>query len=430
MKQYILLAFLFFSFTSAFSQYSVRGGTGTPYKAAPVSKLDVYLLDGMQGAQISYTSSDQEKHQWYRYTTKANEAVPIESEQIGNTSTVTNIQDGYGYFVGSNLSPSTSYIWIIDYSKYLPVFQSININEGNDKCNKITINASVDAADLAYYTPTGTYSKLPREYELSYTTMRWDDASVMYYSAEKDINVKNPAAITVDSVFQDTDFILRGDKYAEYFGVAKSMSTPVYQTYMVNAHKVPEKKDKEKVPNEFGNETSGPIFITYNAYANEPVAAMYIWKIFFVQDGSKESQSIARYTDKTISYNFEKEGVYTVQLEVIDRHGVCSDTSVVYTVTIGETEIKVPKAFSPGSSPGVNDEFRISYTSVVSFKCTIFNRWGIKLFEWNDPAKGWDGRVNGKLVPTGAYFYIMEYRTTAGKNKVKRGAVNVLRSGY
>ncbi|MDR1371463.1 MAG: gliding motility-associated C-terminal domain-containing protein [Dysgonamonadaceae bacterium] len=434
MKQHILLAFLFFSFSSGFAQYSVRGGLGTPYKETPVSKMEIYLLHGMQGAQISYTSSGQEKHQWFRYKIKANESVPVESVQVGNVSTVTNIEEGYGYYVGSNLSPATSYVWIIDYSKYLPVFHSININEGNDKCRKIIINASVDAADLGYYTPTGVYDKLPRKYKLTYATLKWEEESLIFISQYEDVSYNNPSIMEIQSPLQDTDFTLNGDQYAEHFGVGKTISTPVYQAVKVEAHRS-YIREKNKAPNEFSGEASdlggsGPIHITFTGHANEPVAGMYIWKISFTPEGSTVSQSIARYTDKTISYNFDREGVYKVQLEVIDRQSVCNDTNVVDPVTIGKTQIIVPQAFSPGSSPGVNDEFRISYTSVVNFKCTIFNRWGTKLYEWNDPARGWDGRVNGRFVPTGVYFYIIQYKGTDGKNKTKKGSVNVLRAKY
>ena len=430
MKQYILLFFLLLLSSSAFAQYTVRGGSGIPYKETPANKVDVYFLNGMQGAQISYTSSDTEAHQWYKYSVKANEAEPITSVQSGNTSTITNVQDDCGYFVGSNLSSATSYVWIIDYSKYIPVFHSININEGDDICNKLTINASVDAKELYYYSPTGIYSILPREYSLSYYTQVLDEENCIFETKYEEIETKNPSEIRINSPFQDTDFTLSGDKYAEHFGIAKTMSTPVFRAVAILAHAV-EKRDKEKVLNEFERETSGPVFATYQAYANEPIAGMYIWKIFFTPEGSTNRQSVARYTDKMLSYNFDREGVYDIQLEVIDRTSICSDTSQVFQVTIGKSEIRVPQAFSPGSSPGVNDEFRVSYTSIVEFKCTIFNRWGTKLYEWNDPAKGWDGRVNGRFVPTGAYVYIIQYKGTAGgKTKVKKGTVNILRGKY
>ena len=431
MKRHILLTFLSLLSMSSFAQYTVRGGVGIPYKETPANKMDVYLLNGMQGAQISYTSSDTEAHQWYKYSIKANEAEPIDCVQSGSTSSITNVQDGFGYFVGSNLSSTTSYVWIIDYSKYLPVFHSIYINEGDNKCEKLTINASVDAEDLYYYTPTGIYSILPREYTLSYYTMELDVESCIFETVlEVNDKIKNPSEIRIDSPFRDTDFTLSGDKYARHFGIEKTMSTPVFQAVALLTHAV-EKRDKEKVPNEFESETSGPIYATYQAYANEPVAAMYIWKIFFKPTESSAMQSIARYTDRTISFNFDREGDYFVQLEVIDRTGVCNDTIQEFTVKIGESEIRIPQAFSPGSSPGVNDEFRVSYTSIVDFKCTIFNRWGTKLYEWNDPAKGWDGRVNGRLVPTGAYVYIIQYKGTKNsKTKVKKGTVNILRGKY
>ena len=430
MKRYILLVFLSLLSMSSFAQYTVRGGSGSPYKETPANKMEVYFLNGMQGAQISYTSSDAEVHQWYKYSVRANEAEPIACVQNGNTSTITNVQDGYGYFVGSNLSSATSYIWIIDYSKYTPVFYSININEGSDKCSKLTINASVAAEELYYYSPTGIYSILSREYTLLYYTQKLDTENCIFETEYKEVETKNPAEIRIDSPYQDTDFTLSGDQYAEHFGIAKTMSTPVFQAVAVLAHAV-EKRNKEKVPNEFNDEASGPVFATYQAYANEPVAAMYIWKIFFRAPNASAMQSVARYTDRTISFNFDKEGDYTVQLEVIDRTGVCNDTLQEFSVKIGEPEIRVPQAFSPGSSPGINDEFRVSYTSIVSFKCTIFNRWGTKLYEWNDPAKGWDGRVNGRFVPTGAYVYIIEYKgTNSSKTKVKKGTVNILRGKF
>jgi hypothetical protein len=50
------------------------------------------------------------------------------------------------------------------------------------------------------------------------------------------------------------------------------------------------------------------------------------------------------------------------------------------------------------------------------------------LYRWTDPSKGWDGRVAGKYVSTGVYFYVIEYKGTDGKNQVRSGDINVLRS--
>jgi len=32
----------------------------------------------------------------------------------------------------------------------------------------------------------------------------------------------------------------------------------------------------------------------------------------------------------------------------------------------------------------------------VKFNGTIFNRWGVEMFHWTNPAEGWDGKKGGK----------------------------------
>jgi gliding motility-associated-like protein len=77
----------------------------------------------------------------------------------------------------------------------------------------------------------------------------------------------------------------------------------------------------------------------------------------------------------------------------------------------------LPNVFSPNGD-GVNDIYqplRTSYVEKVSMK--IFNRWGLQVFETEDPDINWDGKVTGtnKLVSPGVYYYICdvyEYRLT------------------
>jgi gliding motility-associated-like protein len=138
--------------------------------------------------------------------------------------------------------------------------------------------------------------------------------------------------------------------------------------------------------------------------------------------------ALVRYTDKILHYNFETEGNFVVQLEAFDSQSICVDTTRIYNVRIGKSYIQIPNVFSPGSSVGVNDEFRIAYTSIISFKASIYNRWGNLLYQWADPARGWDGRVNGKFVPTGAYFVIVEYTDSHRKKHTESSDINILRA--
>jgi gliding motility-associated-like protein len=39
----------------------------------------------------------------------------------------------------------------------------------------------------------------------------------------------------------------------------------------------------------------------------------------------------------------------------------------------------------------------------------IYSRWGQQVFESNDIGLGWDGTINGKPAPIGAYVWIIFY---------------------
>ena len=90
----------------------------------------------------------------------------------------------------------------------------------------------------------------------------------------------------------------------------------------------------------------------------------------------------------------------------------------------------MPNAFSPNED-GINDIYKAKngYQSITEFHAYIFNRWGQKLYEWTDPAGGWDGKFNGKPVEEGVYFVLVEAKGADGKKYHIRRDVNLLR-GY
>jgi len=435
MKRSIVFLILINLFSSLAAEYSVIGGNGLPLLAKDDSRnrLKIYLLNGLSGVRISYTSSDADSHQWYRYQTNANNAVPVPSVQNGNTSYITDVQDGYGYFVGLPTEPLPHYIWIIDYSRYIPQFFSIKAVEDVDKCDYLTIVADMEAEPLIYYMPSGAPDNLLRTYNLLYNTQEWDENARQFIHVEKNIQTEGFfSEEVIDAPLADTHFTLTGDKFAEHFGFKQTIRSDLYKAIAVRAVGIAE-TTKEHADNELQNTGdalggSAPIEYTFSAYANEPVAAFYIWKISQLDSLTNEMNQIVRYTDKTLRYNFEKDGRYLVELEVIDGRSVCFFTTEPKEIIIESTVIKIPNAFSPGSSIGVNDELRISFSSVISFKASVYNKQGNLLFQWSDPAKGWDGRVHGKFVPTGVYYVLVEYKDSSGKSRSMSRAVNILRS--
>jgi gliding motility-associated-like protein len=64
------------------------------------------------------------------------------------------------------------------------------------------------------------------------------------------------------------------------------------------------------------------------------------------------------------------------------------------------------------------------------FEMTIYDRWGKKVFETNEYAKPWDGKVNGTNQDDGTYYFILRYKSNcATKADVieKHGFVQLLR---
>jgi gliding motility-associated-like protein len=265
-----------------------------------------------------------------------------------------------------------------------------------------------------------------------YDNLEWLEESLAFVPKKEDqIEPGVVSEMVIDAPLTNTVFTFAGDDYATHFGIEQQVSTAEYQAIALEVHAVAE-SFKEAAPNELnavGESLGGsaPVEISFTAYANEPVATMYIWKIVKKDPVTQDSVTLVRYTDKAITYRFEDTGNFTAQLEVVDAQSVCFNNSQVFDVFIGDSDLQLPNAFSPGSTPGVNDEYRVAYKSLVSFKASIYNRWGNLLYHWEDPSQGWDGRVAGKYVPTGVYFIVVEAKGADGKVYRRSSDINVLR---
>jgi gliding motility-associated-like protein len=78
----------------------------------------------------------------------------------------------------------------------------------------------------------------------------------------------------------------------------------------------------------------------------------------------------------------------------------------------------VPNVFTPNGD-GANDEFRVVYRSIKEFHCWVYNRWGMLVYQWSDPAKGWDGTIGGRPAAEGAYFYVIRALGTDADENAK-----------
>ncbi|HZH36968.1 MAG TPA: gliding motility-associated C-terminal domain-containing protein, partial [Flavisolibacter sp.] len=110
---------------------------------------------------------------------------------------------------------------------------------------------------------------------------------------------------------------------------------------------------------------------------------------------------------------------YTLTVTSVDG---CSAADQV-TVKVLKSP-SVPNAFSPNGD-GVHDRWEIQYLdSYPGAIIEVFNRYGQKVFESKGYTKPWDGTVNGKPLPVGTYYYLIDPKN--GRKPIS-GFVDIIR---
>ncbi len=86
------------------------------------------------------------------------------------------------------------------------------------------------------------------------------------------------------------------------------------------------------------------------------------------------------------------------------------DTATV-TVEILCDSLTIYSGFSPNGD-GVNDTFTIlGLSNFPDNELMVFNRWGNRVFEATNYQNNWDGKWEGKDLPDGTYFYVLDLGT-------------------
>ncbi len=134
-----------------------------------------------------------------------------------------------------------------------------------------------------------------------------------------------------------------------------------------------------------------------------------------------------RIQELEVTHTFRDYGTNYVRFVAGNDSGSCDYISETYEVYIGESRLECPNAFSPGATEGTNDEWKVSYKSIIEFDCHIFNRWGLEMAHLTDPSQGWDGRYKGKLVPSGVYYYVIKAKGSDGQDYKLSGDINILK---
>jgi gliding motility-associated-like protein len=120
-------------------------------------------------------------------------------------------------------------------------------------------------------------------------------------------------------------------------------------------------------------------------------------------------------------------GTYTLTLIAINGNGCNDTTSVIITVNDVAVSLVMPNVFTPNGD-GVNDFFFPIMTSFKDMTCSIYDRWGVLIYEMKGVTDKWNGEnTKGKEVPAGTYFYTFNGVDMNGKNYVRKGFVSLAR---
>jgi gliding motility-associated-like protein len=106
--------------------------------------------------------------------------------------------------------------------------------------------------------------------------------------------------------------------------------------------------------------------------------------------------------------------------------GVCRSTTGVVNVTVEDCPPLTPNVFTPNGD-GSNDYFQLYEPEASSIHVEIYDRWGVKIYEYNEVFGYWDGtyQPTGKLCVDGVYYWIADIGYFNGNTK-KSGFVHLL----
>lgn len=187
---------------------------------------------------------------------------------------------------------------------------------------------------------------------------------------------------------------------------------------------------------------SDPIILTFDALITSPVAS-------FTSDPAMPVKLFPPYTVKftNLSQNadsflwdfgdgitstetnpqhvYDKDGVYSVKLTAFN-HKSCGNTIIQGTITISsESEIFAPNVITPNGD-GLNDSFQVIISYLKSYRISVFDRWGAKLFESANIDDRWNGTYKNKPVPPATYYYVIDGFNLKDRPVQKAGAITVI----
>lgn len=124
-------------------------------------------------------------------------------------------------------------------------------------------------------------------------------------------------------------------------------------------------------------------------------------------------------------YIYNKEGNYIVSLVATSLLG-CKDSVALIYLGIEGSDLQLPNVITPNND-GINDEFRPVIQGVINYSCTIYNRNGEVVYEWQGTDGAWNGKIKNSdnYAAPGVYYYVITGQGSDGKQFVRKSFLHL-----
>lgn len=431
------LAFTASAQSLTFSGNSLKVLEEKPDKSTGLEKI--YVLYSTEGVTASYTSTSGNRINWLQYgNLGGGHAEEAASTQEGNTSTLSVLQGDKGYIVEDG--DRRYCFWVTNYLPHRLKLQSA-APSADQECGVTVIDVAGTGDPIRYFTINGQQKTLDQQITVEYTTQEWNEVSnppnFQDVETTKEFESLQPQYRLSPPNYCRSTFRITGDKFLRAWNWEESVETMTVEPNSVDvrtfATQLTDSSDSEDTTDTTGSNQIGsgktdglggsaPCEIQFEAYVTDGVIH-HEWQL--TRDSSFENIDY-RFTQQDLDYTFLEEGSHYLRYIGSNADGSCEYIGETYEVTIGESDLKVPNAFSPNGD-GVNDEWKVAYRSLLTFQCYIFDRQGHQVAHLTSPEQGWDGKVGGKTVDSGVFFYVIEATGTDGKKYKKSGDINIVK---
>lgn len=394
----------------------------TPDKNSGLSKI--FVLYSAEGTTMTWTSTAGTV-EWGEYSNLgAGHSTPVaDVVKSGNDYSVTLPPGDRGYRIVDG--GRQHFYYIIDYSLHRFTAGAIEIDPQESDCDMTALSVTGNGSPIFFYTVNGRRMEIPRDITLRFSTLTYNPEGAAFMPAEVTDTLSSfNGLVRTRSPLCGTSFCLTGDRFLKEWGESRKTESPFYQPTAVSAHTSMTSNQSTGGSSLPATQLSGPVEATFTAAVTDAVV-YHEWQIAT----DPEFMNIdLRYNETEFTHSFDRTSTNYIRFLASNPDNSCTYESEPYLISIGESSIVCPNAFFPSAAGSPHNEWKITYSSLTAFECQIFNRWGIKVFSFNDPSKGWDGKYRGRLVDPGVYYYVIKARGTDGKDYSLSGSINIINS--